>query len=596
MPSVSEIQKSILSSNPKTFADYLALSKKLKLPEFSNSKKIAFLSSFTTKGFKEILEIECLSAGIPVILYQAEYQQYAQEILNPNSQLHTFHPDLTILFVDLQSLLGEHYFRPYCLSPQDWKSQTDQILQNFKAWVEVLKKSSSSQILLHNFCIPTYSPLGILEEKQTQGFIEILQDLNRGLKQLFLKDSRVFVFDYDAFCSSLGKHQIADPKMYYLGDFKLNMQHFPKLAQTYLRYLRPLSGQLKKCIVLDLDNTLWGGVLGEEGLGGIKLGPTPEGKPFLEFQERLLALFDRGIILAINSRNNPQDVFEVFSKHPSMILKEKHFAAVEINWNDKATNLRSIAQKINIGLDAIVYFDDDLFNCNLVREKLPEVTTVHLPEDPALYGQTLENLELFNSLQLTDEDKLRGASYAADRQREDLKTQIDIKDYLKSLQMVLSIEKADSFTIPRIAQLTQKTNQFNMTTRRYLEADIERFAASQKHAVFGYRVQDKFGDLGLIAVAIIEERNGAGVLDTFLMSCRVLGRGVEESILGHLLQELTKRKLKILRGEFIPTEKNHPAKDFFKSHGFKNTSGNFWELEVPKKIIFPEALTLKGIS
>ncbi len=277
-----------------------------------------------------------------------------------------------------------------------------------------------------------------------------------------------------------------------------------------------------------------------------------------------------------------------------MILKEDHFAAMEINWRDKVTNMRAIAEQVEIGMDSLVFVDDSYANREVMKQALPEVLTLDLPSDPALYPSTVMNLRVFDSLQLTPEDKVRGKMYADQRKRQEFqKAAGDITEYLKALQTVVTLEKANKFNIPRISQLTQKTNQFNTTTRRYLEDDIARMANSDKFLVVSVRVEDKFGDSGLTGVAIVEMGEERWRIDSFLLSCRVLGRNVEDTLLAYIIEQAGKDGARFLTGEFIPTKKNVPAKDFFSKHGFTKVSSDangseLWDYNLRQVREFPQ--------
>jgi len=380
-------------------SDYLNLYKKLKKGKNSDKTvKIALLSSFTINGIKEVLSVKCHEFGINVEFYIGGYNQYAQEILDTNSSLYKFESDLIILFVDTRSIFGNDYLLPYNMNESQRRKFVNEKYVEIKSLVDKLKESSKAKILLHDFEVPIFSPLGILENKQKFGFIESVETLNSELKIIFKDDNLVFVFDYNTFCSKIGKDNIIDYKMYYLGDMKLNLHYIPELCDEYLGYIKPLKSLTKKCIVLDLDNTLWGGIIGEDGIEGIKLGPTPDGRSFMEFQQYLLSLFNRGIILAINSKNNLDDVIEVFNKHPHMILKENNFAAMQINWNDKIANMKVIAEELNIGIDSLVFVDDDKANREMIREAFPEINVVEMSDDPSLYLKTLMDLNDFATI------------------------------------------------------------------------------------------------------------------------------------------------------------------------------------------------------
>jgi FkbH-like protein len=496
-------------------------------------------------------------------------------------------------------VLGDRYLAPYSTPEGERAAWPKTKLAELQSLVSAFSQRSQATVLLHNFDVPLHSPLGILENRQKAGMKESVEQLNALLRDAFRDNPAVFVFDYDAFCSRIGKQRIRDPKMYYLGDLKLDPQLFPELCARYADYVRALRGLTRKCLVLDLDNTLWGGILGEDGFDGIALGPTPQGRPFMEFQQAILALYQRGVILAINSKNNQDEVLRVLREHPSMVLKESHFAAMRINWNDKVSNMQSIAKELNIGLDSLVFLDDDKANRAVMRSALPEVQTVEMPEDPSRYLQTLHTLDAFHALQLTEEDLKKGQMFAEQRKRQEFQENAkDINEYLAQLQTKVTLEPAASFTIPRITQLTQKTNQFTMTTKRYSEEDIRRFAASRSHVVFSAKVEDKFGDSGTTGAVIIEKKPGAWLIDTFLLSCRVIGRGVEEALLAHIAANARKEGANKLIGIFIPTSKNAPAKEFYSKSGFilaaKEGTVERWEYDLAKPYPFPQHIALAG--
>jgi FkbH-like protein len=560
------------SMQTNSVVDYINTYKKLKnrvIDDQARSIKIAIISSFTLRGFKETLFVKCYQFGIVAQIFLGSYSQYMRDILDENSDFYAFAADLVIIFLDSRSFLGEHYLSPYSISDEQRRAFVGGRIEGLVSLVRKVQAKSDAKILLHNFEVPLHSPLGILENKQDFGIKEAVETANSSLRDIFRDDRQVYIFDYDAFCSKIGKRRIIDYKLYYLGHFVVNLQFVPELCQQYLGFIKPMMSLTRKCIVLDLDNTLWGGIIGEDGLEGLKLGPSQEGQSFYEFQKYLLALYNRGIILAINSKNNYDDALSVFREHPFMLLKEQHFASMQINWSDKVSNMQAIARELNIGLDSLVYIDDDKFNREIVRSSLPEVLVIDLPSDPSYYLQTLMELDDFNLLQITDEDKKKGLMYAQQRKRSELQLQAtDISHYLQSLEMVVIIERANQFNTPRISQLTQKTNQFNLTTRRYLEEDIKGFAGSDEFVILSLQVQDKFGDNGITGAAIIKKQSSEWVIDTFLLSCRIIGRRIEEVLLSHILDEAKKGQAQKVIGEFIPTQKNTPSRTFFKDNGF----------------------------
>lgn len=328
----------------------------------------------------------------------------------------------------------------------------------------------------------------------------------------------------------------------------------------------------KKCIVLDLDNTLWGGVVGEDGPQGIALGISPPGSYFLAFQQALLDLWNKGIILAINSANNFDDAMEVLETNPNMLLKPSHFAAMRINWTDKVENMRSLAQELNIGPDSMVFFDDTPQNRTAMRELLPEVETPELPRDPAEYAQFLHTLPYFKGGAITDEDKMRGNMYVTERLRKESEKSYSSKeDFLKSLRLTLEVHENDESVIPRLAQLSEKTNQFNTHKKPANEKEIKEMMKNSAYAIYHGRVTDIFGDYGITAVAFVHKKKKAWTIDPLFMSCRILGRGIEEAFVRAIAEQAVATGVPRLELVFVETPKNAPAHSFVDTY-FPNGS------------------------
>jgi FkbH-like protein len=347
---------------------------------------------------------------------------------------------------------------------------------------------------------------------------------------------------------------------------------------------------MKKCVVLDLDNTLWGGVIGEDGMDGIKLSLTPPGNSFVAFQQALLDLYNRGILLAINSRNNPEDALSVIRNHPNQILKEHHFAASRINWNDKASNIKELAKELNIGLDSLVFLDDDKTNRELVKALVPEVEVPELPEDPKEYTRFLNSLDYFSTEVVTDEDKMRGNLYVTERLRREQEKQFGSKeDFLGSLSLNLRIYKNNDSCIPRLAQLTEKTNQFNTHKEPLTENEIAAFIKSDKYDVYHASLSDIFGDHGVVLFALVEKQEKKWNVQSLLMSCRVFGRNVEDSFLAHLLEEARKEEVETIAIQHSHTEKNMPAREFVETY-FKEKVRDVKDSLQPKKCVTIELI------
>ncbi len=346
-----------------------------------------------------------------------------------------------------------------------------------------------------------------------------------------------------------------------------------------------MSAQFKKCIVLDLDNTLWGGVVGEDGMEGIALSLTSPGNSFVAFQQALLDHYDRGIILALNSRNNPEDALLVIRSHPNMLLRENHFAAMRINWNDKTENLKELAQELNIGLDSMVFLDDDVTNRELVRGLLPQVETPDLPTDPREYASFLHSLSYFDKGTTTDEDKMRGNLYVTERLRKEEEKQFENKeDFLSSLSLKLFVYEDDDSNLARLSQLTEKTNQFNTVKQPMTEKELGGYIKSESHKIFHARLQDKFGDHGIIAFALISTKDGIWNIESMLMSCRVFGRGVEHAFFGIILGRAIEEGAKKITISFKQTEKNIPAKEFISLNFIDETYDTLKPYDLPRWI------------
>jgi FkbH-like protein len=406
----------------------------------------------------------------------------------------------------------------------------------------------------------------------------MVYDFNAKLSDAFRSDPQVFIFDFSSFVSKYGEVNVLDYRQLLVGDIKVSLSHIPHLAEELMGYVKANLGVNRKCIVLDLDNTLWGGIIGEDGFDRIDLSLKPPGMAFVEFQRVLLALYQRGIILAINSRNNEDEALRAIREHPYMVLREENFATMKINWNDKISNMKEIAEELNIGLESIAYFDDDPINRELMLKAIPQIMTVNLPDDPSLYASALMRINDFNTLTVTSEDRNRGEMYKQEQKRIVLKNSAsNLGDFLKQLEIRVTMKKANGFTIPRIAQLTLKTNQFNLTTRRYQEEDVQMFAHDQTKWVGCAQTMDKFGDNGITGVYIVNKNYAEKewIIDTFLLSCRVMGRGIEDVMLGYILSKAKEVGVEKVKAEFIPTKKNKPCEQLLPNFGFKK-EGEQW--------------------
>ena len=555
--------------------------------------KIAILSSFTLNGLSEILHVKCSELGIGYRSFVAGYNQYAQELINSKSEYYKFSPDVTFLIIDIRNLLGENFFFPYNISDNERKSLVSEKINHLENMIMNFEKNLNSKLIISNFNIPFYSPNSIIENKSNFGFHEMIEELNKSLRDISKNHNSVYVYNFNQFISKYGEKNIFDYRQFHVGDIQIALNFLPQFGYDLMSYIKPITGANRKCIVLDLDNTLWGGIIGEDGFDGIELGHSPNGKAFVDFQKELLSLWNQGIILAINSKNNFDDAMNVIKEHPNMILREKNFASIKINWNDKAENLKQIANEINIGLNSIVFFDDDKLNQERIKHEFPEVLTVELSSDPSYFSAILKDLNDFNVLQRTEDDVKRGEMYAQQRERKEFQKSIsNLDDFLEQLDIQVKMKKTSEFLIPRISQLTLKTNQFNLTTKRYQEEEIRNFANNDKFIVGCAQVLDKFGDNGITGVYIINKEDKVWNIDTFLLSCRIMGRGVENGILSQILIDAKNNGIEEIRANFIPTKKNKPAENFLSDFGFEKND-DYWIYKLNNEIKLPKHLKVE---
>tara|TARA_Y100000590_G_scaffold84154_1_gene93989 strand:+ start:696 stop:2444 length:1749 start_codon:yes stop_codon:yes gene_type:complete len=568
----------------KTLSEYISQSKNLDDLGLEKKLKIAIMSSFTLNGLDETLRVKCSEIGIRCQSYVSGYNQYNQEFLNPQSNLYDFSPDITFLILDIRNFLGEIFHFPYKLSDKERKLLVKDKIEELEKIINIFSENSKSKLIISNFNIPSYSPNGIMESKSQFGFHEMIDEINKSLREICKEKNSIYIYNFNNFVSKHGEKNIFDYRQFHVGDIQIIYNLIPILADDLMSYIKPLLGKNRKCIVLDLDNTLWGGVVGEDGFDNIELGHTPKGKAFVEFQKELLSLWNQGIILAINSKNNFDDAMRVIREHPNMILQEKHFASLQINWNDKAQNIKEIASEINIGLDSIVFFDDDKLNQERIKQEFPQILTIDMSEDPSNFVPILKEINDFNVLQRTIEDTQRGEMYAQQRERKNFeKTVSNLDDFLKKLDIKVKIKKSNNFLIPRISQLTLKTNQFNLTTKRYQEEDIKKFSENRNFKIGCAQVLDKFGDNGITGVYIVEKNKDFWLIDTFLLSCRIMGRRIENAILTEIIKDAKANGINEIRANFFPTAKNKPAENFLSDFGFKQKD-DYWFYDLNNEI------------
>ena len=574
-----------LDAHP-TVARYQALSRELgALSAQLRPLKVAMLASFTIDPLVPFLRVEAARHGFAAAVYVAPFNSVRRELLDPDSGCARHQPD--IVFIDEQlgdvcAPIVEDYLG---LAADDVTPMIEQAAAELVAACIAFRARARAPIVVGNFVLPPAALLGIGEPTAEPSQTTAIRRLNVLLAEAARGVPDLYVNDVDHLASNVGSSRWFDPRMWATAGAPMSMHALPVLASSHGAFIRALFAPPRKCLVVDLDNTIWGGVLGEDGLAGIQVGHTYPGNTFRRFQQELLSLYRRGVLLAINSKNNPAEVAEVFQSHPDMVLRAEHFSAMRINWCDKVGNMLEIAADLNLGLDSLVFLDDSPAECELMRRGLPEVMTIQAPADALESPSVLRRSRAFERLRLSSEDLQRGRLYQRRIESEQYRRASDNLDqYLAGLEMTAEIRPVDRLSLARAVELTQKTNQFNLTTRRYSAADMVEVIDSPRCGAFSLRLRDRFGDNGIVGLAIARVEGDAASIDTFLLSCRVIGRSAETALLAFLVEWTRARGLRFIDGEFSPTPKNAPAADFYRRHGFfdigQNGPGNRWRLDV----------------
>jgi FkbH-like protein len=549
--------------------------------------RIAILGSFTLDPIVPILKAHALLSRVRAQIYVAQFNTWQQEVLTEHSGLRAFDPDVIFLAVRPEDLAPDLVYGFLGLNEIEIKAQVGQAIDALETFLVALRRWSKAKVVVHSLPAPAYPALGILDHELSTGQSAAFLELNKAWFHLAKRTPGVSVMDCDRLVREIGWNRWYDPRYWAVAKLPLTSAALERIAEEYAKYLKAFFGLARKVLVLDLDNTLWGGIVGEDGLHRLQLGSEYPGSAFLELQRVILSLHDRGVVLAINSKNNPDDAQEVIERHPAMILRPKHFAATRINWNDKAQNLQELAQELNLNLDSFVFVDDSAVECERIRQLLPQILTIHMAGEPALRPNRMRQLAgLFDTLEYSSEDRARNAMYRADGARKGLRSQTaSLEDFYISLKMELIIERLSNLSLARAAQMTLRTNQFNLTTRRRSETELQMLLRSDENEVFTVRLRDRFGDEGIIALVITQADEGALLIDTFLMSCRVIGREVETALLTFVLKRAQALRCRQVIGEYRPTKKNGMVADFYARQGFVMFScceeTTLWRLESP---------------
>lgn len=512
---------------------------------------LGILGNATTTLYVNALRGAAARHGVNLSTTQAAYDQVMQTALDQNALLHKKNVDSVLLALDYHGL-------PF-----------DEGTQEAIEYVKSIRDCLSVPVIHQTIVCPPEPQLGSLDARENGTLRKKIIEFNAALLEIATEQSD-YVFDVADLANMIGVQNWQDPAQWNLYKLPFSQNMMPVYVDHVGRILSAIRGLSKKCLVLDLDNTIWGGVIGDDGLDGIKIGQGDGvSEAYLNIQRTILMLRDRGIILAVSSKNDDEVARKPFRDHPEMLLKENHISVFQANWNDKASNLELIAKKLNIGLDALVFLDDNPVERAQVREALPMVSVPELPADPSYFSRVLLNAGYFEAVSFTKDDKKRAEQYHSNALRAELQTKTrDIGQFLNSLNMKLEIGQFTDFNKGRVTQLINKTNQFNLTTRRYTETEVNKMMLDNSVITLQARLIDKFGDNGLITVGIGRVKGEICTIDTWLMSCRVLGRRVEEAFLGAFVSSAQKLGAKTLEGVYVPSEKNSMVAEHYKRLGF----------------------------
>ena len=537
---------------------------------------LAILGNCATQHLAKAIKGYAYEEKIALTVFDADYNQIDAQVMDDSSELYQMTPDFTLFW-----LCTEKLYEAFCQSTNR-SDFANQIIMYLEGYWNRVNQQYKTTILQFNFTQIDDRIFGNYGNKTQDSFLFQIRKLNYLLMEKCTQYKNVFIIDIEYLQQIYGEDGIKENKMYYIAKIPLSTKILPEVAKQTIDVIKAMKGKMKKCVILDLDNTLWGGVIGDDGLENIQIGELGLGHAFSEFQMWLKELQKRGIILAVCSKNEEVVAKEPFLHHPEMVLHMEDIAMFVANWEDKASNIKKIQDTLNIGMDSIVFFDDNPFERNLVKSMIPDITVPDLPEDPSQYLEYVKLLNLFETAAYSETDKNRTKQYQEEIGRVNLQKQFSsYSEYLESLEMVAEAKPFDKFHFSRIAQLTQRSNQFNLRTVRYTEQEIEQLAKEKEHLTLYFTLKDKFGDYGLISVVVLDKQpENTLFISEWLMSCRVLKRGMEEFILDEIIRTAEENGFKKVIGEYIRTPKNNMVSELYKKMGFHEVEKDRYEVNV----------------
>jgi FkbH-like protein len=530
--------------------------------------RVALLSDAATQLLVPVLRELFRLSGFAAEIYEGPFAAIELEVFNPASDLYRFRPDIVVLLNSTQALRAAYFGAGQ--SPEFLRDTEERMT---RIW-DAIRGNTSALVIQSNYVMPYERLFGNYDLKHAGSWYDTVGEINRRIVLGARERNNVLVNDVDALASWYGRRTWYDERFWDLAKSFCATEHLPAVAQNITDISLAARGQTVKCIVLDLDNTLWGGVIGDDGVDGIRLSAHGDGEAFHRFQSFLLGLKKRGILLCVCSKNEHAAAIKPFEEHPDMVLRKEDITIFVANWENKAENIKRIRESLEIGYDSMVFLDDNPFERNSVRGILPDVIVPELPEDPADYTRALSELNLFETTAVSAEDSARADLYRAEFERRSVaSTFSNFDEYLASLDMRIDVERFEPSRLGRISQLLQRSNQFNLTTHRYNEGECEAMMRDAGCIPLYGSLRDRFGDHGLISVIVARPDSFKSTLEItdWLMSCRVLARGVEEYLMNHVVQEAMRLNLEVVTGSYIPTAKNAMVKEFFARFGFEKS-------------------------
>ena len=557
----------MMALDPKShWRQYLAAQKQLPKVEFD--MRVAIAGSMTVEPLEPYLGAHLISKKFKPCIAVAPFNQLRQICHDYKQVLGRNDLDAIALLWRVEDLFPD--ILAACL---DNPAPVEDLLRELKELagsVGRLRKSFNGTLIVSTPPYPLLPGFELLDIRQALEGMAVFSAVLQFWTQEIARLERVRILDLHGLMLSLGTKHAHDSRKWLLYRQPYTETFWQEIGRLLGRILAAEKISPKKCIALDLDNTLWGGIIGEDGLQGIQLGDDFPGKAYRDFQQTLVCLKKKGVILAVASKNNPEDVYEVFDKHDAMILSRKDFAALEIHWDSKVESIRRVAKKLNIGLDSIIFVDDSAKEIGEISERLPDVTCVVVPEELAELSDLFAETDFFDFAEITDEDRRRTEMMAADSARLEIQEAMSEEEFRKSLNLKIEVFAAQKQHLARVTQLINKTNQFNLTTVRRTQDEVEELVGSKDALVLGMDIKDKYGDYGLVGVTILKKKAKSCVIDTLLMSCRVLGRGAEETLIAKLAEAAKSLGCDEIRGRYIATSKNAMVKDFYRHFNFQH--------------------------